>query len=86
MSTEEIRALERELRSGHVESPDGGHCYRCGEDWPCIRDRAADALALLVPVVEAAEHYRDCTDGRDVRLAEGKIVFAAVAALAEAKP
>ena len=62
MSTEEIRALEEELRRHrNLDSykRDCPYCMMCGEDWPCPGIRAADALALLVAVAESAEPFAD---------------------------
>ena len=88
MTTTEIRALEAKLRKTHTVVGDGGeHPYRCEAcyEWgKCSSIHAADALALLVAVAEAANFYvGSLNSNRDTSAYAA--VHKALAALAEAK-
>ena len=87
MTTTEISALVAELRRHrNLDSykRDCQYCMMCGEDWPCPGIRAADALALLVAVVEAANFYVGSLNSNRETSAYAA-VHKALTALAEAK-
>ena len=57
MTAEDVNALIERIRKWHYHEDDFGvhSCGMCAVQWPCDAIRAADALALLGAIAEAAE-------------------------------